>query len=95
VFITSTLQKHLFREMKFSDTAVKHPEVLKWNNINKRYAPTATGGGNGRKSGAAEDEGEDGAEDDGNDMGVDTPHPSISKALRRTGDLNCQRRAIR
>jgi len=76
-FITSTLQKHLFREMKLSDTAVKHPEVLKWNNTNKRYAPT---GGTGRKGGVAEDDGEDGAEDDvdENDMVVDTPHPSTS-----------------
>ncbi|KAF9450761.1 TPR-like protein, partial [Macrolepiota fuliginosa MF-IS2] len=39
-FITSTLQKHLFREMKLSDTVVKHPEVLKWNSLNKRYAAT-------------------------------------------------------
>ncbi|PPQ91090.1 hypothetical protein CVT25_013128 [Psilocybe cyanescens] len=39
-FITSTLQKHLFREMKLSDTAAKNPEVLKWNPLNKRYAPT-------------------------------------------------------
>lgn len=41
-FITSTLQKHLFREMKLSDTAVKHPETLKWNPLNKRYAPTGS-----------------------------------------------------
>lgn len=41
-FITSTLQKHLFREMKLSDTAVKHPEMLKWNPLNKRYAPTGS-----------------------------------------------------
>lgn len=39
-FITSTLQKHLFREMKLTDTAVRTPEVLKWNALNKRYAPT-------------------------------------------------------
>ncbi|KAH9476509.1 Transcription factor tau subunit sfc4 [Psilocybe cubensis] len=39
-FITSTLQKHLFREMKLSDTAAKNPEILKWNPLNKRYAPT-------------------------------------------------------
>lgn len=38
-FITSTLQKHLFREMKLSDTAVKTPEQLRWNPLNKRYAP--------------------------------------------------------
>ncbi|KAF8812960.1 TPR-like protein [Phlegmacium glaucopus] len=42
-FITSTLQKHLFREMKLSDTAVKNPEILKWNPLNKRYAPTGQG----------------------------------------------------
>lgn len=41
-FITSTLQKHLFREMKLSDTAVKNPEMLKWNSLNKRYAPTGS-----------------------------------------------------
>ncbi|KAJ3569113.1 hypothetical protein NP233_g5266 [Leucocoprinus birnbaumii] len=41
-FITSTLQKHLFREMKLSDTAVKHPETLKWNPLNKRYASTGS-----------------------------------------------------
>jgi general transcription factor 3C polypeptide 3 (transcription factor C subunit 4) len=62
--------------MKLSDTAVKHPEVLKWNNINKRYAPTSTGGSSERKGGAAEDEVEDGAEDDDNDMDVVIPHPS-------------------
>ncbi|KAG5642745.1 hypothetical protein DXG03_002260 [Asterophora parasitica] len=41
-FITSTLQKHLFREMKLADVAVRNPEVLRWNPLNKRYAPTAT-----------------------------------------------------
>ncbi|KAG6864405.1 hypothetical protein C0991_009730 [Blastosporella zonata] len=41
-FITSTLQKHLFREMKLADVAVRTPEVLRWNALNKRYAPTAT-----------------------------------------------------
>ncbi|KAG6826536.1 hypothetical protein H0H92_015434, partial [Tricholoma furcatifolium] len=40
-FITSTLQKHLFREMKLADLAVRTPEALRWNNLNKRYAPTA------------------------------------------------------
>ncbi|KAF8883905.1 hypothetical protein CPB84DRAFT_1750548 [Gymnopilus junonius] len=49
-FITSTLQKHLFREMKLSDTAVKNPEVLKWNPLNKRYAPTGQGGAAGGKA---------------------------------------------
>lgn len=40
-FIMSTLQKHLFREMKLADISVKNPEVLKWNPLNKRYAATA------------------------------------------------------
>lgn len=37
-FITSTLQKHLFREMKLFDMAVKNPGNLRWNPLNKRYA---------------------------------------------------------
>ncbi|PFH45985.1 hypothetical protein AMATHDRAFT_8403 [Amanita thiersii Skay4041] len=37
-FITSTLQKHLFREMKMADAAVTKPEMLRWNPVNKRYA---------------------------------------------------------
>ena len=60
-FITSTLQKHLFREMKLSDTAVKNPDILKWIPLNKRYAPTGQG-----KS-TDPDEGDDDAED--NDRG--------------------------
>jgi general transcription factor 3C polypeptide 3 (transcription factor C subunit 4) len=38
LFITSTLQKHFFREMKLSDTAVKNPDILKWIPLNKGYA---------------------------------------------------------
>jgi general transcription factor 3C polypeptide 3 (transcription factor C subunit 4) len=60
-FITSTLQKHLFREMKLSDTAVKNPDILKWIPLNKRYAPTGQG-----KS-TDPDEGDDDGED--NDRG--------------------------
>ncbi|RDB18196.1 Transcription factor tau subunit sfc4 [Hypsizygus marmoreus] len=57
-FITSTLQKHLFREMKLADTAVKNPEVLRWNPLNKRYAPTAT-----VKAGDAGEPGDEDADD--------------------------------
>jgi len=28
--------------MKLSDTAVRHPETLKWNPLNKRYAPNGS-----------------------------------------------------
>ncbi|KAJ3836438.1 hypothetical protein F5878DRAFT_259541 [Lentinula raphanica] len=38
-FITSTLQKFFFREMKLSDVAVKDRELLKWNVALKRWAP--------------------------------------------------------
>ena len=56
-FITSTLQKHLFREMKLADVAVRTPEVLKWNALNKRYAATGT----------VKSEPGDGADDDADD----------------------------
>ena len=58
-FITSTLQKHLFREMKLGDTAVKTPELLKWNALNRRWAPSL-----GVKLEGAE-EGEDGEDGGG------------------------------
>ncbi|KAJ4480918.1 hypothetical protein J3R30DRAFT_3462311 [Lentinula aciculospora] len=38
-FITSTLQKFFFREMKLSDVAVKDSGLLKWNVALKRWAP--------------------------------------------------------
>lgn len=76
-FITSTLQKHLFREMKLADTAVKSPEVLKWNPLNKRYAPTA-------QSGKAED----GAEEDGDDGVPDQGGDQESGATATAGSLN-------
>jgi general transcription factor 3C polypeptide 3 (transcription factor C subunit 4) len=47
-FIASTLQKHLSREIRVADTAVKNPDSLRWNPLNKRYAavlPTKTGDG--------------------------------------------------
>lgn len=36
-FISSTLQKHMLREVRLSDGAVKTPEALKWNNSSQRY----------------------------------------------------------
>ncbi|KAF6756226.1 hypothetical protein DFP72DRAFT_894942 [Ephemerocybe angulata] len=62
-FITSTLQKHLFREMKLADAAVKSPEALRWNPLNKRYAHT---GGSGALA-----KGDDGDVGDDDDMEVD------------------------
>ena len=59
-FITSTLQKHLFREMKLADAAVKTPETLRWNPMNRRYAHTNAGGASAK----AGDDGDAGEEDD-------------------------------
>ncbi|KAF5345552.1 hypothetical protein D9758_012000 [Tetrapyrgos nigripes] len=65
-FITSTLQKFLFREMKLIDLATKNPEALKWNSVNKRYGLA------GKKSGDAQEE-----PDEDSDGPVD---PSVSAA---------------
>jgi general transcription factor 3C polypeptide 3 (transcription factor C subunit 4) len=54
----STLQKHLFRELKLADTAVKNKESLRWNPLSRRYVsgmPAKTGDGDD----AAADEVED------------------------------------
>ncbi|KAJ8082877.1 transcription factor TFIIIC subunit tfc4 [Marasmius tenuissimus] len=57
-FITSTLQKFLFREMKLADAALNNPDSVRWNPLNKRWAPIS-GGGQGKKGGEDGDEGED------------------------------------
>lgn len=36
-FLASTLSKHMLRELKSYDTALKTPETLRWNNVTKRY----------------------------------------------------------
>ncbi|KAL4078076.1 hypothetical protein J3A83DRAFT_4356769 [Scleroderma citrinum] len=36
-FICSTLQKHLFREVRLSDAAIRTPELLKWSMASRRY----------------------------------------------------------
>ncbi|KAM6492840.1 TPR-like protein [Amanita muscaria] len=70
-FISSTLQKHLFREMKTVDAAVKTPELLKWNPTNKRYALMTQGKSSSNAvSGVGDDE--DAGDIDENDMVVDT-----------------------
>lgn len=63
-FITSTLQKHLFREMKISDLAVKNREALRWNGLNKRWAVTTTTGNGSGKPGGADMDGDGEGEDD-------------------------------
>jgi general transcription factor 3C polypeptide 3 (transcription factor C subunit 4) len=36
-FLANTLSKHLLRELKSTDTALRNPEALRWNPILKRY----------------------------------------------------------
>lgn len=36
-FISKTFQKHLFRELKLSDTAITHPEAVKWQPMTRRF----------------------------------------------------------
>ena len=42
-FIASTLQKHLFREMRLYDTAVHNKESLKWNAVSRRWGMNKAG----------------------------------------------------
>lgn len=37
-FVSSTLQKHALRELRLHDTAIKTPELLKWNVVGRRYS---------------------------------------------------------
>lgn len=53
-FILSTLQKHLLRELRIHDAAVKNPDALKWVPFSKRYA--LTGGKAGEGDDVAEEE---------------------------------------
>jgi general transcription factor 3C polypeptide 3 (transcription factor C subunit 4) len=70
-FIMSTLQKHLFREMKLGDAAVKNKDSLKWNPLNRRYAPTSAATNNvGEGDDAVDDDVEDIA---GEDVPEETP----------------------
>lgn len=36
-FLASTLSKHLLREIRMADTAVKKPDAIRWNNTLRRY----------------------------------------------------------
>lgn len=58
-FIASTLQKHLFREMRLYDTAVHNKDVLKWNTIPHRWGMNKSG------------EADEGADDEPNPEGVE------------------------
>jgi len=59
-FIASTLQKHLFREMRLYDTAVHNKDALKWNTIPRRWGMNKSGG-----------EADEGVDDEPNPEGVE------------------------
>ncbi|CCM04149.1 uncharacterized protein FIBRA_06311 [Fibroporia radiculosa] len=42
-FLVSTLAKHLLRELKLADTALKNPEALRWNSVLRRYGLGSSG----------------------------------------------------
>lgn len=68
-FLASTLSKHLLRELKTGDTALRNKEGLRWNNVTKRYAPV------GSSSKAEDDEEEeDGGAGPQAETGKDPPH---------------------
>ena len=56
-FIASTLQKHISREIRVADAAVKNKDSLRWNPLNKRYAPVMPSkGGDADDADEVEDE---------------------------------------
>ncbi|KAI0269808.1 TPR-like protein [Gloeopeniophorella convolvens] len=70
-FIASTLQKHLFREMRLYDTAVNNKEAIRWNAIQRRWGVSKAG------------DAEEGAEDEpgpetleGDEKGAAPPIPT-------------------
>ena len=67
-FLASTLSKHLLRELKTGDTALRNKDGLRWNNVTKRYAPV----GSSSKA-DDDDEEEDGAAGQA-ETGKDPPH---------------------
>ena len=38
VFLLSTLSKHLLRESRLADAAVRDPDSVRWNNLQRRWA---------------------------------------------------------
>ena len=78
-FISSTLQKHIFREIKVADAAVKNRDGMKWNPLGRRWvAPSA-----GANKGGDEDEGPD---DDDEDGAIEDATPVSSKGKQKSID---------
>ncbi len=64
-FIASTLQKHLFREMRLYDAAVHNKESLKWNAVSRRWGISKAGD---MDEGVDDEPNPDGAESDEKNM---------------------------
>ncbi|KAF9034949.1 hypothetical protein BJ165DRAFT_1512408 [Panaeolus papilionaceus] len=77
-FITSTLQKHLFREMKLSDKAVKNPGVLRWNGLSRQNAGTATTSSAAGKKSNVDDEEDETAAPTTFGVGQSTPSTAMT-----------------
>ncbi|KIK91737.1 hypothetical protein PAXRUDRAFT_148847 [Paxillus rubicundulus Ve08.2h10] len=73
-FISSTLQKHMLRELRLSDGAVKTPELLKWNSSSQRYHLTSVRSFDDDEA----TKGADGLEDDAEEGG-DVADPTSDK----------------
>ncbi|EPQ55553.1 TPR-like protein [Gloeophyllum trabeum ATCC 11539] len=56
-FIVSTLQKHILRDLKIHDTAVKNRDALKWNVVSHRWTMASAGS-------SKTDDGDEGVDDD-------------------------------
>ncbi|KAG1847190.1 hypothetical protein DFJ58DRAFT_891875 [Suillus subalutaceus] len=42
-FVSSTLQKHVLRELRLHDASVKTPELMKWNVVGRKYNLSSSG----------------------------------------------------
>lgn len=71
-FIVSTLQKHMLRELKTNDIAVKNPEQLRWAPASRRYALSTKAGADD-----AGDEEDDDIADDANPTNEKVNAPRI------------------
>ncbi|KDQ49967.1 hypothetical protein JAAARDRAFT_42458 [Jaapia argillacea MUCL 33604] len=78
VFIQSTLQKHLLRELKVCASAVKNKDALRWNAQTKRYAVVSSSSSSTSASKGKVEDGEEAGDDEGEgddqNEGEETPN---------------------
>lgn len=76
-FVSSTLQKHALRELRLHDTAVKNPELLKWNVVGRRYGLLSSGKEESSKANEGEEEVDEDAEMPGSAENTTTDKTAI------------------